>query len=1059
MPGPAVLLIPLISAETGTALLGALGAGIGAFIAGNAIKNTLNGPAAGPSLNLQSSPEQFSTATSNYLKAEQERESLRAKGLGGIPLTDATKEIAQKYDYVEVDDTGKLAVSSDQALADGGPLQLQESNGTVTLANENINLEVPYENFGTNDYPLAIASDTAVNTVLSEDAGTPYIKNDGVVVGDPQFVAQQAILSEQAAGGIGEDLLSANDYPPGIGADIIDVQNTPVAIPQQQIQDQLGTVPTSADLVDPTLEAELAREAARGGARGYVEDAGNVSDTGAVSKAGTLEQARALERADADALANAAPGTPLPPPPPPGFRQGGTDTVDPSVNPQSTPKLSTGGVVSRNIDYPKESPNPLHAYVNYTYNLSWYAVPRKVMNQITSGLISPGGEDAIIAQSELILKSGGSASKDKGKYFGVDFFIDNLVLKSIVGQSARNRSTDVVDISFDVIEPYTTTLLPRLIATAYAQTGKPDWGANFYLIKIQFLGYDEEGKPTNIPKSTKYVPISLVNMEYEVNEKGAVYKIKAIPCHHMAQTLLDNVIPFHMEISGGTVDEIFSAKSEVTGASAQSTNSSTNPDRATGETAGSTAATGAKQGPQTFKKGVADAINELEKYLVQQGKQNYANVYKFRFEDGIGSKKVVDPQNWRALGFRMSDPKNPNELVGKTIKLDKDATSFRVQSGTKITDLISSVLQVSQFMADQFATPTPKDKPLYSFKIIPEVKFGEYDEKTNMWQREVTFVIIPYTIFGQDVEGFGQKAPPGATKRFKYIFTGANKDVLNVKIDFKAAFYTLRQAATDAILQDEGDDSRRVADNLKMGIFPQRVKNVMGLADVSNTGPKMQNEKTLNVQQLFKKQFDSVADNLRLDLTIVGDPDLIQQDNIMYGAKGDKGKFQYDHGSLNYTSYEAYFYFQMVYPSSDYDDNKGLFNVKDQSSEHFNGLYKILQVTSEFRGGKFTQKLENYRVKNQSNQDQGASSGRSAGAVAEKATTTLMVQDDSTGVDAAVARNAEDTLQRSVALDRAEQAIQATQTTVTTAIQSNTIIPVGDAEAQQVTSPGFVNGA
>ena len=1056
MPAP-VLLIPLLSAEAGTVLMGTLGAGIAGFLAGNAIKNTLNGPAAGPSLTMQSSPQQFSTATSNYLKAEQEREALKAKGLGGLPLTDATKEIAQKYDYVEVNDKGTLAVAADQTLVEGGPLQLQENNGTVTLANSNINLEVPYENYGTNDYPLAVTPNTPVNTVLSEDAGTPYIKNDGVIVGDAQFVAQQAILSEQAAGGIGEDLQSANDYPVGIGSDIIDSQNTPVAVPQQQIQDQLGTVPTAADLVDPALEAELAREAARGGSRGYVEDAGNVSDSGSVSQAGTIEQARALERADAEALSNAAPGTPLPPPTNTGFRPGGTDTVDPGVNSQATPKLSTGGVVNRNVDYPKESPNPLHAYVNYTYNIAWYAVPRAIMNQITTGMISPGGEDAIIAQSELILKSGGSSSKDKGKYFGVDFFIDNLVLKSIVGQSARNRSTDVVDISFDVIEPYTTTLLPRLIATAYAQTGKPDWGANFYILKIQFLGYDEEGKPTNIPKTTKYIPISLVNMEYEVNERGAVYKIKAIPCNHMAQTLLDNVIPFHMEISGGTVDEIFSAKSQVTGSSATSTNSSTNPDRATGEaTGGSTAATGAKQGPQTFKKGVADAINELEKYLVQQGKQNYANVYKFRFEDGIGSKKVVDPQNWRALGFRMSDPKNPNELVGKTIKLDKDATSFRVQSGTRITDLISSVLQVSEFMSEQFATPTPKDKPLYSFKIIPEIKFGDYDEKTNMWQREVTFVIIPYTIFGQDVEGFGQKAPPGATKRFKYIFTGANKDVLNVKIDFKAAFYTLRQAATDAILQDEGDDSRRVADNLKMGIFPQRVKNVMGLADVSNTGPKMQNEKTLNVQQLFKKQFDSVADNLRLDITIVGDPDLIQQDNVMYGAKGDKGKFQYDYGSLNYTSYEAYFYFQMVYPASDYDDNKGLFNVNDQSSEHFNGLYKILSVTTEFRGGKFTQKLENYRVKNQSNQDQGASTGRSAGPVAEKATSTLIVQDDSTGVDAAVARNAEDTLQRNVALDRAEQAIQPTQTNTT---QSNTIVPVGDAQAQQVTSPGFVNGA
>jgi hypothetical protein len=105
---------------------------------------------------------------------------------------------------------------------------------------------------------------------------------------------------------------------------------------------------------------------------------------------------------------------------------------------------------------------------------------------------------------------------------------------------------------------------------------------------------------------------------------------------------------------------------------------------------------------------------------------------------------------------------------------------------------------------------------------------------------------------------------------------------------------------------------------------------------------------------------------MKLDLTIVGDPDLIQQDNMIYGANAGTDPV-YSNGSVNFVQKEAYFWFQFNTPMKDYDDNTGLFDINNEATEHFNGYYKINAVTSEFRGGKFTQKLENYRVKMQSN--------------------------------------------------------------------------------------------
>jgi hypothetical protein len=642
-----------------------------------------------------------------------------------------------------------------------------------------------------------------------------------------------------------------------------------------------------------------------------------------------------------------------------GNRTSKQDTVSPDVISQEPDKTTIAGSGSagntgggKSADVPKEKPNPLHAYVNYTYNISLYAVPKDVMNQVTDGKLAPGGEDGIISQSQLILRSGGSKSADKGSLFGVDFYIDNIKFKSIVGISARNRSTDVIEMSFDVIEPYTVTFLPRLIAQAMEMHGRPDWAMNFYLMKIQFLGYDDSGNVATVPKATKFIPMNFTNMEYSITEKGSVYSIKAVPCHHFAMTPLDNTIPFHMEIVGGTVDEIFNGPA--------------------GTTADGSPSTTSQGGSNTVVKGVKIALNDGETYLQKKKQITYPTKYNFRFEDGLGDAKVVDPAEWSRQGFRMSDPKNPNELVGKTIKLDPSKQAFRVQSGARITDLIGSVLQISTYMSEQYKPGGDKGKPLSTYKITPEVKFGEYDPLTNMWAREVTYVVMPYIIHGSDADGFGQKAPPGASKRYKWIFTGQNKDVIDVRFDIKTALFTLRNGAEAALLEaDKKEDPEAGGSTTptpeQVGIVPKRTKVVWGLADANNTGPRTLNKKTLAVEELFKQQFDQVAENIQLDLTIVGDPDLIQQDSIFYGVSNNKNQLIYDHGSLNFDHYEAYFYFEFRTPMNDYDDDTGLFQLQSVTTEMFNGLYKIIAVSSEFRGGKFIQKLDNFRVKYQSN--------------------------------------------------------------------------------------------
>jgi hypothetical protein len=993
---PAVLAIPLVAVSAPTITAGVASAlKAGAFL-GSAVTAAVGTRLIIDKLTPTSTPAQLAQATNNFLKAEQDFEAARAAAFGKIASADMGKEIAKNYPYVEWDDkSNKLAVATDSTLAAGGDLLINRESNNISVQNSIINTQIPFINYGTDDIPLAVTRETAVNVALSDDGVLPLIVNKTVVPTDAQAVAETVLAADRI-----ELNNRSTTFPTApLSSDVIG-STIPGVVPVDATDIIFGDIvrPQSQDLIDPALTAELARETSR--ARAWSEDAATTADAGSVAKAGSLEQARALERQDAAAIAATSPGLPTMPTGTSGLNQNSSSTNSNYNASTSAKKINSGGVVSRSVEYPEEKPNALHNYVNYTYKISMYMIPKDAMNQISQGLINPGGEDAILSQGQLILSSGGSKSSDKGTYFKEDFYIDNLEFSSIPGSSSVNRSTDVIGISFDIVEPYNITLLPRLVAAVTSLTGKPDWGMAFYIFKIQFLGYDDNGSPVEIPKTTKYIPFMIGGIEFDVTTRGTVYRIKGLPTAHYAQTILDNIIPFHMEISGGTVDELFNSSATFAPSANQAGGGRVSEVAA--------AAQSKNSGPQTFTKGVSDALNAGEEYLKKTGSQKFANTYKFEFTDELKNAKVIDPQTYNILGLRFSNKKDPKEQsAAAPPPVDLSKNVFRVQAGTRITDFVSSILQVSSYITDQYAAKPPQDKPLYLWKIIPLVKFGEYDVKTKIWQRDITYSVVPYTIYGQNHPNFGQKAPPGATKRFKWLFTGQSKDIIDVKISYQSAFITILNGAEKALLEGDGQDDQIDSDqDGQTGVFPTRSRPVFGIADFNNTGPRTLNKKTLAVEELFKKQFDADGDNLKIQITITGDPDLIQQDNVMHG-KGNPNQLIYDSGSLNFVHYEAYFWLDFKSPYKDYKENDGLMDLASSNTNFFSGLYKILKVTSRFTNGKFTQSLDNFRVKIQSNT--GNQEERTArGNRAESSTMTSMVQDDTTGVDAAIAQRQAD---------------------------------------------------
>jgi hypothetical protein len=613
--------------------------------------------------------------------------------------------------------------------------------------------------------------------------------------------------------------------------------------------------------------------------------------------------------------------------------------------------------------------NILHDWANYTYNLQLWALTIDGFNKLAS--LGPDNDPEDMLKGAELLISNAGANKDiepRSPSFPVDFIIDNLVVESIIGNRSQGKGADAINITFDIIEPYTVTLLNRLTQVVLRNGMGKDFKTLIYCMKIQFFGYDKFGKPHKIDGATKYIPMSLVTMQFSITNKGAVYQCKAVPKKNIALSVLDNTIPFHMEIEGTTVADLFN------GAIVES---NSNDAGARQEAAAYSPSTY----KPTFTKGIGTALNDFEKKKVSNGKQKIANEYYFKFDNELLNASILDPKklNVDAITYtsiKGTDGKNSVQSgrVG-ALEVNKESNKFNVAPGTKVTELINSVLKVTDYMKNQVKPAPDSNMPVRMWKIFPRFKITGYDERTNFFSRAVTFVVKTFDYYGEPHPNLGQKPPPESciVKKYDYIYTGLNKDVIRANIDYKIAFFevftALPEEMTTQSNQGTGEDTSNKTDALpdktSDSSFATPINLMTQNAPQQNTGASTKDVKAIAIGEFMERLLDNKGDLISLDLEIVGDPDWIQQDNIVYDVSTmQPGQKTLRNGTITHFDSMTCFQFNFKSPVKDYDDTTGMFDVSSsETSALFSGIYQVIKVENNFRKGKFTQKLTNNRIR------------------------------------------------------------------------------------------------
>jgi hypothetical protein len=603
-----------------------------------------------------------------------------------------------------------------------------------------------------------------------------------------------------------------------------------------------------------------------------------------------------------------------------------------------------------------------------------------------------------------------SATPPRDKAFADDFYFDNCKVTTNIGLSAAQSGTNALKIDFSLIEPYGMTFLNRLLDLS-VRSKIPNYLDIPYLLEINFFGADDKGVYAKLDAQTKLIPIRIINIKIKAGTKGSEYAINAVPYSQMAHLESLTATKANFEISSRTVGDYFAnGTASKTFASDQTQvqtmaefslgkqqAAKTDKTRATPGPAGATAPTAAP--PATVKAGsFTNAFNLWQEYDVKLGFQRIADEIAFVIDPDISSAVITEPLKVNPARVAISAADIADAELGAAMTANKQAANkpkpiggdftkgfFNINAGTNVVTVINNMVTNSDFIKKQLGAAlkeAPKDAkmpetaaaaskmaggPIQWFKIKTKIDLKEYDTKRGVYGKKITFYINKYTHYEARYPGIAKSSPKGSVKDYNYMYTGLNRDVIDFGIEFNSLFASL--VTGDATKQTQLVNNPQAStggggtgeDLPGYSMTPQQIAYLASTMSSITGGSDddMLKQRAANYAQNIYQ--GSQGDMLQLKLRILGDPQFIKQDEILWSPDKVPSGTRYlggDQGSISMDSGEIHCRVNFKTPV-DIDEKSGLLR-KDSvwKDVYFSGFYQILMVESEFRQGKFTQMLE-----------------------------------------------------------------------------------------------------
>jgi len=615
-------------------------------------------------------------------------------------------------------------------------------------------------------------------------------------------------------------------------------------------------------------------------------------------------------------------------------------------------------------------PNLLSGLSSMTYGLSLYLMSPDEFGALVAS------EKKILPTNQLLMQSAGANKAERNEWFNVDFYIEDFTLESIVGTQATGSPHNAVSLEFTVVEPQGITFLNRLNNAVIAHIGeqeeKTSAFAQGYLMVIRFYGYDAAGNAVTaadlgLENTTdsdaiieKFIPFMISNFTYKISTKATEYQIKGV-CQgtNVAFSTQRGEIPFNVQLNAATVDQLFNGNTVLA-----ETQANEESGEQTQIQSGST---------QTVVQGLIQALNEQQLRLAGTS-YDIPDQYEVIFQDSdIKNAKIIKPGSVnKGRAVNKTAQQAAQKYLTSKINYDKESQTYNVLAGTQIAQLLDLVLRTSSYITSQqdiyidekTGKPVSSTDPNGQPRSVPTVQWYRiktqvtplgYDKKRKALANKITYIVSKYQINTPRSPYFPPAEYRGVHKLYNYWFTGQNTEVLDFEIDVNSNYYMVI-----------GNDGR--VDTRDQGKFPVQQSYSSAPGQTLQNGERGSTVPAANLSDRLYSPVD-VANG---EILIVGDPDWIQQSEVVYNKSLGLSPFAPD-GSVNYDSSEVLFELRFN-PVQDYDLATGLSNVYENNREiSYQGANSKLEeanvaqeslvwaattVTSMFKDGQFTQRLQ-----------------------------------------------------------------------------------------------------
>ena len=542
---------------------------------------------------------------------------------------------------------------------------------------------------------------------------------------------------------------------------------------------------------------------------------------------------------------------------------------------------------------------------------------------------------------------------------------------------------------------------------------------------------------------TKYLTVKISNLTFKVTPEGSEYTIEFY--NFDADTLQDyyGSLPHGIQVNEGTLGSFFG----ISGVIGPSGNESLTEVEDAGIKV-STRESGTLTHRHTerietpfFKarntaKNLPEILNRWEEEKVKSGAQEQADKFSFRYDPGefpnenfldapLAKPNKMNVNNVPVTSDKIKVITENQRLVSgfSTAPSEAGKQAYQFGKGTSVLSVIHTAIATSSFMTNQVeivetdvtsaidpglrrakfgndwaqAQVTRKDYKLSGtktglllmYKVTPRVKLGEYDFKRNTYAKEIIYVISLYNREGESATNVKKSPVDNVVKRYDYLYTGKNKDVLNFDLEFNSGFFSKKIigsfANQMASLRDNERETRPVSpsgvgdsDNptgSKAAVKPV-TENPNALTQGDSNDPA-----TLIIGELMSKIYEGGADLLSAELEIMGDPQFIIQEEA-FGRDAHASHFapngsvsthrdpiiqiniytpsdiQGD-GTITPTSKKTGT--RAVGPGGQYTETYQYDDVNDGVSV-FSGRYRVLTIETSFNGNEFTQRLNLVKI-------------------------------------------------------------------------------------------------